>query len=476
MERQGIFIILLVASLSLWNCKSPELTPDSARKNLPDRWRSDSDSTTHARMNWKDFFKEEDLLRLIDSAVSNNFDALSAWTRIEASRAGIQAAKGALLPTISANISAAQRRYGLYTMDGAGNATTPIDGDELVPVHLPDFYVGLQTSWEVDLWGKLRAVKASSLAKYFASIEGRNLVVTNLIAEVASSYFELLSLDTKLEIVRETITLQENALNLTTIQQEAGVATRLAVEQFHAQLLSSKALEKEILQSIVEVENHIHLLIGRYPDRIQRDGSRFLSLQLISPSAGVPSDLLSYRPDIRQAEHQLHAANADVRSAQRAFLPSFTITGAYGLQAYKTSFLFASPESVAYGIVGGLTAPLINRRAIKAAFASAKASQLEAFYDYQKAIVNGFLEVHNEMSNIRNLNDIYELKRRQVDLLSESVETSSELFSARRATYLEVILAQRNSLEAKLELIEVKRRQFNSSINLYKALGGGWTR
>jgi len=233
-------------------------------------------------------------------------------------------------------------------------------------------------------------------------------------------------------------------------------------------------MEVDVLQMITELENMINSLLGRFPQPINRDQTTFASAVPFQVMEGIPSDLLRNRPDIKQAEFELMASKADVKAARALFYPSFTITGGTGFQAYKTSLLFTSPQSFVFGLFGSLASPLINRSAIKAEFIAANANQLEALYSYQKSIFIGYQEVSNELSNIKNLQQKYSFKFEEVNVLTESIETSSELFRTGRATYLEIILTQQNVLQARLELVDVKKRQLNSTINLYKALGGGW--
>jgi multidrug efflux system outer membrane protein len=466
-------ILFLIAAFFLNGCKSTQLLQEDLPK-IPESFAGSKDSVSAAAISWREYFKDPALTELIDTALKNNFDVLMAFQRIEVARSTIRFSKGAMLPAVSVFTSASRRRFGLYTMDGAGNITTPIDGDQLVPIHLPDYYVGLQTSWELDVWGKLRSRKAAALSRYLASVEGRNWTITNLISEIAINYYELLTLDHQLDIVRETISLQEKAFNIVTVQKETGRVNELAVKQFEAQFVNSKSLELEITQSIIQTESRLNFLLGRYPQTIIRDKTRFTSALPVQPDLGIPTDLLRYRPDIKQAEFNLLATKADVKSAQAAFYPTFNITGAYGFQAFKTSYLFTSPQSTAYTLLGSLTAPLINRSAIKAEFRAAKASQVEALYNYQKAILNGYTEVYNELLSIRNLDLIHSLKSREVELLTQSIETSSELFRTGRAGYLEIIVTQQNALARKLELVDIKKRQFDATLNLYKALGGGW--
>jgi NodT family efflux transporter outer membrane factor (OMF) lipoprotein len=333
---------------------------------------------------------------------------------------------------------------------------------------------GLQTSWEADIWGKLRNSKKAAISRYLGSIEGKNFVVTNLVAEVANTYYELLALDNKLEILRKTIQLQKNGLEIVKIQKEAAVANELAVKQFEAQLYNSQSQEFDLLQQIAENENKMNALLGRFPQNIVRDQTTFTAQMPKDIKVGIPAQMLKNRPDIQQAEQELIATKCDVRAARAAFYPSLNLTGSVGFQAFKTSYLFTTPESVIYSIIGDLTVPLVNRSAIKADFNKANAYQLEALFTYQRFILNGFVEVSNELSNIKHSEQTFSLKSKEAEALTKAVEVSIDLFKSARANYLEVLMAQRDALGATLELIEAKKQQFNSVTNIYKALGGGW--
>jgi outer membrane protein TolC len=190
--------------------------------------------------------------------------------------------------------------------------------------------------------------------------------------------------------------------------------------------------------------------------------------------AGIPSQLLQNRPDIRKAEYDLIASRCNVKAAKAAFYPAFNITGSAGFQSFNTSFLFNSPQSVAYNLLGGLTAPLINRSAIQSHYKNAKANQMEALYQYQKSILNAYVEVSNELSNIKNLDTILLIKKEEVEVLTASVDISTELFKSGRASYFEVLMTQKTALQSRLELVTTKKRQNNATVNIYKALGGGW--
>jgi multidrug efflux system outer membrane protein len=233
-------------------------------------------------------------------------------------------------------------------------------------------------------------------------------------------------------------------------------------------------MEYEVQQRITESENKLNFLLGRYPQPVVRDTTVFLDQLPMQVKAGIPSQLLKNRPDIKQAELELYAAKCDVKAAQAEFYPSVSITGMLGFQGFKPSYLFTTPESFVYSAIGELAAPLINRTAIKAEFSKAKAYQLKALYDYQQRILNGYVEVSNEMSGIANLQKMYEQKSKAVDALKNAIDISNDLFSSGKADYLEVLVAQREALDSQLELIEAKKQQFGAVINIYKALGGGW--
>lgn len=474
-QLKHLFNILLITGVTMFTCCTvlkKSGSPDLAK--MPDKFSLQNDSSTSADIIWKDFFKDSVLAQLIDIGLANNLDLLRALQKIEGSRSNLSYSKNALLPALSANVSGAQRKYGLYTMDGAGNISTEMEPGLMVPIHLPDYFVGLQSSWEVDIWGKLKNKKKSALARYLATVEGKKFITTNLITEIAVTYYDILALDNQLEILRQTITLQNEALQIAKVQKQAGVSSELAVEQFEAQFLSSKALELDVLQSITESESKLNHLLGRYPQPIDRYSKVFTRQLPYIIKVGVPSDLLRNRPDVKKAEYELLATNADVKSARAAFYPSFSITGSLGYQAYKTSLLFTSPESMAYALVGGLTAPILNRREIRREYTRAIATGKAALYEYQDALINGFTEVHNEMTKIKRLEQMLEYKTKEAEVMRLSIETSSELFKTGRANYMEVLMAQRNSLRSQLELVTTKQKQYNAVINIYKALGGGW--
>ena len=412
---------------------------------------------------------------MIDVAVSKNQELMITLQEIEIAKNDIRVRKGALLPTIGLRAGSGIEKVGRYTSQGAGDASTEITPGKAVPDALTDISIGAYANWEVDIWKKLGNSKKAAVTRYLSTIEGKNFVMTNLIAEIADNYYELLSLDSQLEIVRQNIELQKNALEIVKIQKEASKVTELAVQKFKAEVLSSQHREFDILQNITETENSINFLLGRYPQEIKRAKNGFLSLPLTVINSGIPSQLLANRPDIKQAELELMAAKLDVKVARAEFYPSLDISASIGLQAFKSSYLFNVPESVLYSLVGDIAGPLINRNAIKAEYNKANARQLQALYNYDRTILNAYLEVSNQLSMLNNLEKSYALKSQQVDALTRSIEVSNDLFKSARVDYFEVLMTQRDALETKLELVETKKQQLNATVHIYRNLGGGWT-
>ena len=238
--------------------------------------------------------------------------------------------------------------------------------------------------------------------------------------------------------------------------------------------MATQNLEIETLQRINETENRINFLLGRFPQEIKRDKTEFLSLQPANVNSGIPSQLLANRPDIKQAELELAAAKLDVKVARAEFYPSLDISAGFGTQAFKTAYLTQFPESMLYSLVGDIAGPLINRNAIKAEFKSANARQLQALYNYERTILNAYLEVATQLSRITNLDKSYDLKSKQVESLNKSIDISNDLFKSARVDYFEVLMTQRDALETKLELVDVKKELLNSRVHIYKQLGGGW--
>lgn len=472
------YIYFFACLVFLGSCKIKQNIPQNKPLAIPQKFSGKTDSSNTQLTSMQDFFADPALMALIDTALKNNFDLQIALQNIELARAGVRFTQGIDMPDLSAALSMGARKFGNYTIDGVGNYdtqfSTNLDNRQKLPSPvIPDFFVGLQSSWEIDLWGKLKSKKKAAAARFIASEHGRNLVITSMVSEIADAYYQLLILDNEQKILEDNIRLQQSALDIVSALKQAGEANQLGVELMSAQLLSSQSLKVEVKQKIVENENRINFLLGRFPQPIARQTLAWENIAPPKLSVGIPSQLLENRPDIKQAEFDLIAADADIYSAKAAFYPSLNINGSMGLQAFRAAVLF-NPGSFAYSIAGGLFAPLLNRRQLIADLMATEAEQKIAYTNYQKIIVNSFTEVYNYLNLIDNTNQIHELKSKEVDVLKKSITTSLDLFKFGRATYLEVVTAQKNALQAQMELINLRKSQYGAVIGLYRALGGGW--
>jgi len=467
-------ICCLSICLFIFSCKVPELSTVKENRSVPGSFDDKRDTINVSNLAWRQFFRDKYLLNLIDTALKNNQELQITLQDIGIAKNDIRLRHAQLLPNVNARLGAGVEKVGRYTSQGAGDASTEIAPGMETPDPLMDYSAVISANWEVDIWKKLHNAKKAAVTRYLSTIEGKNFVLSNLIAEVANNYYELLALDNQYDIVKQNIELQKNALEIVKIQKQASRATELAVQKFQAEVLNSQGLEFEIAQKITESENRINFLLGRYPTAIPRDKGNFLDMQPAAINSGIPSQLLANRPDIKQAELDLVAAKLDVKVARAEFYPSFAISAALGFQAFKPSYLVKFPESVLYSLAGDLAGPLINRNALKAEFNSANARQLQSMYNYERTILNAYVEVSNQLSGINNLGKRYELKSKQVAALTHSIDISNDLFKSTRADYLEVLMTQRDALEAKLELIDTKKEQLNTTVNIYKSLGGGW--
>lgn len=468
------FVLISGFGLMVIGCKAPLAVDLKSQILLPSAYEKSTDTTNMANLPRRKFFTDPNLINLIDKALNNNQELQITLQEVEMSKNDIQMKKGAFLPTVGVKAGAGLEKVGRYTSQGAGDATTEIKPGSETPDPLGDFTVAAYAKWEVDIWKKLRNSKKAAVNRYLASVEGKNFMTTNLVAEIASSYFELVSLDNRLSIVRQNIILQNNALEIVKVQKEAARATELAVQKFRAEVLNTKSLEFDILQEIRQTENRINFLVGQYPQEIQRTTADFLTINPLKLNAGIPVQLLQNRPDIKQAELELLAAKLDVKVARAEFYPSLGVSSAIGLQAFKPSLFLTLPESLLYSVSSDLVAPLINRNAIKAEYKNANARQIQALYNYQKVILNSYLEISSAISKVSNIKKSYELKLEKVAALNQSIEVAANLFASARVDYFEVLMTQRDALESKLDLVETKQEQLKTTIELYKGLGGGW--
>jgi len=447
-----------------------ENRPRDARKFVPHHFRGNAglahENTGHK--NWKDFFKSHELQSLIATALKNNQELNLRLQEIIIAQSEVAARRGEYLPRVNAGVGAGVEKVGKYTSQGVS------DRAHGVPENLGNFSFGLTGSWEVDVWGKLRNAAKAANYRYYASIESKNFMVTQLVAEISRSYYELIALDNQLEVLQRNIKIQTDALEVVKVEKQAARVTQLAVQRFEAEVLKNTSRQYELEQERVQAENRINFLIGRYPQPVGRNPGHLRDPLPSAIRTGIPSQLLDNRPDVRQAQLELIAAKLDVRAAKARFYPSLSIDTSVGYEAFNATHLVSTPASVVYNLAGNLTAPLLNQAAIRAAYRTANARQLQAVFNYERTLLQAFTDVVNQLVKFENLHKSYELRSHQVATLSQAVEISNVLFQSARADYMEVLLTRRDSLDAEMDMIEIKKQLLQAMVSIYEALGGGW--
>ena len=424
------------------------------------------------QFDWHQFFDDPFLAGLIDQALVGNQELRILAEEIQIACNETYARSGEYRPFVDVGAGVGLEKSGEHTRAGAVEDQLEVAPGRGFPDPLPDFLVGANVSWQLDIWKKLRNAQSAAAMRYLSTQEGRNYVVTGLVAEIAENYYELLALDNRLMTLDKTIEIQQNSLKTADAMKEAGRGTELAVQRFQAEVRKNQSEKLIIEQEIVEVENRINFLVGRYPQHVQRMSVEYIDLTLQSISAGVPAQLLQNRPDIRAAERELQAAGLDIKVAKARFYPSLNLNAGVGYQAFAAGYLFRTPESLIYSIGGDLVAPLINKRAIQAAYRTANAKQLQAVYNYQQTVLNAYTEVINQLTKVSNYGKSIEIKKQQLASLEASVDSATKLFQNARAEYVEVLLAQREMMEAKMLIIDIKQQQLSATIYAYQALGG----
>ncbi len=464
--------------VSLPSCSIPALRSPDPGPALPasfDGMMSNEtpSSPTAAQLTLDEFFGDPVLTHLIQESLASNQEIKILEQEIEVARNEVTARRGAVFPFITAGAGVGVRKPSLFTPEGAVEDQLEFQPGKHFPDPLPDFIGGLRFLWQVDIWRELRNARDAANQRFLAATERRNYVLTQLVAEIAEKYFELRALDTRLEILNETIALQEHSLQVAEANKAAARGTELGVQRFRAEVFKNQSERLIVNQEIVEAENRINFLSGRFPQPVSRASGDFINVTLHALSAGWPCQLLANRPDIRQAERELAAAGLDVQVARARFFPRLDITAGVGYQAFNPRYLFNTPESLIYSAAGDLVAPLINKSAIRADYLTANAKQLQAVYNYQRVVLNAFTEVVNRMRKAENYEKSIAIKKEQLKALEASVDVASKLFQNARVEYVEVLLAQRDLLEARTALVETKKQQLAAIVNAYQALGGG---
>ena len=458
--------------LFLPSCGIPALRHPVPGPGLPADFNGASSAENSSQLGIEEFYDDRMLTCLIEKAIIDNRELRILNEEVRIAGNEVLSRSGAYLPFLSLAAGAGLNRFSRFTEEGAGLLAEPYLPGRHFTNPTGNFGLGLNLTWQLDIYRQLRNARDAAGQRYIAASERRNYFVTRMVAEIAENFYRLMALDKRLENLDQIIALQERSLEITIARKDAGRSNELAVRRFRADVQRNQSEKLIVNQSIIEGENRINFLVNRYPQRVERISEGFYDLIIHQLSVGVPSQLLQNRPDIRQAERELAATGLDVKVARVNFFPQLVITGGVGLKSLILNHLF-EPQAAIGDIAGGLIAPFVNRRSIRAQYLTANARQLQAVYNYQRILLEAFTEVINRVTMVENYSRSVEIKKQQLKSLESAVQFANDLFQNARIEYIDVLTVQRDLRDARTTLIDTKAEQLSAIVHAYQALGGG---
>lgn len=462
---------LALALVVLAGCKVSKdvATPKDAQPETFRNAATTGDTSSIADLQWKNFFTDAALQKLIDSAVVKNYDMQVAIKNIEAAELQFKQVKWNYAPTLGLNVTASTNRPSDNSINGLS-----IKQYGIGTKHIEDYNANLALSWEADIWGKIRSQNREALALYLQTNEARRAIQTNIVSSVSQGYYNLLMLDEQLEIAKKNVKLNDSTLRIIKLQYDAGQVTLLGVQQAQAQLEAAAQLVPQFERDINVQENGLSILAGRLPDAIERSATLNDITFPETLSAGIPSAMVSRRPDVRSSELALNIANARVGIAKAQLYPSLTITGQGGLNSFKSSNWFNIPASLFGTVAGGIAQPLLQRKQLRTQYEVAKVNREKSVIQFRQSVLNAVGEVSDALVRLQKLKEQQTIAANRVKTLQQATANASMLFKNGLANYLEVITAQSNVLQGELELASIKMAQLSANAELYRSLGGGW--
>ncbi len=418
------------------------------------------DTLNMAKVSWKEMFTDPVLQQYISEGLENNIDIRVAIEQVLSAEAYVKQGKAGYLPTLTANAQYTHQELSANSQFGSLFSS------------LDQYQLSGNLSWEADIWGKIRSQKRAFDASYLQTVAAHQAVKTRLIADIASTYYQLLAVDEQIGITEETITTRKNSLETTEALKEAGNVTEVGVKQTEAQLYNAQGILIDLKNQRKILENSLSILLGEAPMDINRTdlGKQEISTDL---HIGVPAQLLRNRPDVIAAEYNLVNAFELTNVARSNFYPSLTLTATGGLQALDPADLFDT-NSLFATIIGGLAQPLLNGRRIRTEFEVSESQQEQARLNFRKAVITASKEVSDALYSYQAATDKIEVKQKEFDAYDLATNYSEELLDNGLANYLEVLTARQNALNARLDLTNARYNQLKSIVDLYEALGGGW--
>jgi multidrug efflux system outer membrane protein len=455
-------IISFLLTLTLFGCM---VGPNYRRPAVetPPLWRFEEiEAREVANTAWWEQFDDPVLDELIQNALKENKDVKITAARVEEFVGRYRTTRASLLPQVGAGAIAGRSRV-------TGRGPSPIDGTRN-PAN--SFQIFLNANWEIDLWGKLRRATEAARADLLSTEEGRSSVILTLVTSVASAYVNLRDLDMQLEIAKRTAKSREESYHLFQLRFRGGTISELELNQVKSEYEQALSTIPLIEKTIAQQENLLSVLLGRNPGYIPR-GKMIDELVLPAVPAALPSDLLTNRPDIRQAEQDLIAANARIGVARSQYFPAISLTSSFGYASTDLSKLFSGPAKV-WSLAAPLTAPIFTAGAISGQVKSAKAVQQQALLRYQQVIQTAFREVEDALIDQKRSREQLEIEAQQVVTLRNYARIARLRFDSGYTSYIEVLDAERSLFNAELSHAQTKGVLFQALVNLYKAIGGGW--
>lgn len=416
------------------------------------------DTASSSSIDWFALLQDTVLRRLVDTAIAENRTVRVAIATIDEFRAEYGVAKAPLFPQLTAN--------------GTGGKERVAFGG--TPVTFNVYQVTGDVSWELDFWGRLRRGTQAAREDLLATQEARRAVVLSLISDVATAYLELRELDLDLDISRRTLDSRRETLRLAQRRFQQGLISELDVRQFESQVADPAARVADFERQVVQKEDQLSILLGHHPSNVPRGQTLPAVLSSIVVPRALPSSLLERRPDVRQAEAQLRAATARIGVAQAERLPKFTITGQYGTQSTTASGLFKNNSDI-YTVLGGISLPLFTGGEYTNEVRAARARADQARYMYQQTVLIALQDAQDALVGLRASHDQLIAQQWQVTSLQSALHLATRRYDNGISSYLDVLDAQRSLFTAELSLAQVQRQELVSAVQLYKALGGGWT-
>jgi NodT family efflux transporter outer membrane factor (OMF) lipoprotein len=459
------FAVLLTGCTVGPNYRRPAVAiPSDFRASAP---LPPAQAASLADLKWFEVFKDKELQGLIRTALEKNYDLRDAVARIDVARAGLGIARSGQFPNVGA---AGNIEINRLSRDGA-TALSPA----VLPTQNRNFGTASLAllSFEVDIWGRLRRATEAARATLLGAEENRKGVVTTLVGDVATGYLTLRELDDVLDISGRTLRTREESLELTRSRQQGGVATLLDLRQAEQLVDTAAQVIPAIEQAIGQTENQIRLLLGESPGQVPR--GRSLVDQGLAPEvpAGLPSELLQRRPDIRAAEQDLVAANAEIGVAKAAYFPQLSLSGFLGGQSTQLASLFSGPHGV-WNLTPQLTQPIFTAGRIKSNVKLAEAERTRALVQYERVIQTAFTEVSNSLIAHQKVRESREKQEALVGTLRDRLRLAYVRYRGGVDTQLNALDADRDLFQAELVLAQIRLEESLTVVQLYKSLGGGW--